>query len=126
MESTGTSVLDNRNDAIMAKPTAIESGTNRDRVTPVIKKEGTNTARMESIASRRGTSVAFVAFKHGTRDGWLDQQLAVNIFDGNCGFIDQDADSERQPSERHDVDGLPGRPQSDHSAEQARTEWSRR
>ena len=43
-DSTGTSVLESRNDAIIAKPTASDSGTNSERATPVMKNDGTNTA----------------------------------------------------------------------------------
>gem|GEM_PF-4115759 len=60
----------------MAKPTAMASGTNSERVTPVIKNDGTNTARMESIASSCGASVALVALStargtEGSTCNWL-------------------------------------------------------
>ena len=59
--STGTSELDSRNDAIIAQPTASESGTKSDRDTPVMKKEGTNTATTASIARRRGVTTSPLA-----------------------------------------------------------------
>src|ERR1700682_65665 len=41
-------------------------------------------------------------------DGFLAHgQVAVDVFDFNGGVIDEDADSEREPAQRHDVDGLP-------------------
>ena len=60
-DSTGTSELESRNDAIIEKPTASESGTNRDRDTPVMKNDGTNTATTDSIASSRGTTTSPLA-----------------------------------------------------------------
>ena len=41
----------------MAKPTAIDSGTNSWRATPAMKKDGTNTERTHSMASSRGIAV---------------------------------------------------------------------
>src|SRR5260370_5749572 len=55
--STGTKVVDSTYDEIMAKPTAIDSGTNNCRATPAIKKEGTNTERTHNMASNRGIAV---------------------------------------------------------------------
>ena len=54
VESTGTSELDNRYEAAIANPTARESGINRERETPTIRKDGTNTASTHSMASKRG------------------------------------------------------------------------
>src|SRR5260370_33509037 len=55
--STGTKVVDSTYDEIMAKPTAIDSGTNNCRATPAIKKEGTNTERTHNMASNRGIAL---------------------------------------------------------------------
>src|SRR5438876_11484889 len=49
VEKTGTRLLDSRYDAIIAKPTASDSGTNNCRATPAMKNEGTNTASMHTI-----------------------------------------------------------------------------
>src|ERR1051326_8082191 len=48
-ERTGTRELESKNEAIIEKPTASESGTKSERETPVMKKEGTNTATTESM-----------------------------------------------------------------------------
>src|SRR4051812_18049630 len=58
VDRIGTSVLESRNDAIIANPTASDNGTNRDRVTPVMKNEGTNTATTASMASTRGPTTS--------------------------------------------------------------------
>ncbi len=33
-------------------------------------------------------------------------EVALDVFDGDCGVVDEDADGERQTAEGHDVDGL--------------------
>ena len=75
-ESTGTNELERKNDAIMAKPTASESGTKSDRDTPVMKKDGTNTATTDSMASSRGTTTSPLASSTARasgvpRDRWV-------------------------------------------------------
>ena len=62
MENTGMKVVDKRNAAIMAKPTARAKGTNRPRAAPSIRNEGKNTARMHNMARRMGTIVSDVPF----------------------------------------------------------------
>ena len=42
----------------MAKPTAIDSGTNSSRAAPSMKNDGRKTARTQSNASNRGTAVS--------------------------------------------------------------------
>ncbi len=37
-------------------------------------------------------------------------EMAMGIFDGHCGVVDQNADRKRQPAERHGVDRLSQRP----------------
>src|SRR5712692_3985053 len=40
-------------------------------------------------------------------DGFLaHRQVAVDVFDFNGGVVDEDADSEREPAQRHDINGL--------------------
>ena len=52
--------------------------------------------------------------------------LGVNVFDRDRGFVDENADGERQSAERHDVDRLAGGPESDQRPQTARTEYSGR
>ena len=42
----------------------------------------------------------------------------MDVFNRHRRFIHQDANGERQPAERHDVDRLPGQPQPDQRREQ--------
>src|SRR3954470_257454 len=57
----GTSVCDNRNEAIIANPTARESGMNIDLGTPDINKAGTNTERILSSINSFGTAISLHA-----------------------------------------------------------------
>jgi hypothetical protein len=60
-ERTGTRELARTNDAIIANPTARDSGMKSDRETPVMKNDGTKTATTESMASSRGTTTSPLA-----------------------------------------------------------------
>src|SRR5713226_7283944 len=57
IESTGTSELESRYDASIAKPTASDSGTNNWRPMPAMNNDGRNTDSTQSMASKRGTAV---------------------------------------------------------------------
>ena len=117
-ESTGTSELDSRNDAIIAKPTASESGTNSDRDTPVMKNDGTNTATTDNMASSRGTTTSPLASSTARATRCAARQVGVDVLDRHRGLIDEDADGQRQAAERHDVDRLTRAPQRDDRGEQ--------
>ena len=67
-ERTGTNVLESRYEAIIAKPTASDSGTNSAWAAPCMKNDGMNTARMQSIASSRGTAVSMLPCRTAQRD----------------------------------------------------------
>ena len=54
-------MLESRYDAIMAKPTASESGTKSCRPTPTMKNDGTKTARMQNMESSRAIAVRLQA-----------------------------------------------------------------
>ena len=54
---TGTSVLERKYDASIAKPTASDSGTKSCRPTPVMNSAGRKTASTHNIESRRGAMV---------------------------------------------------------------------
>ena len=62
VDSTGTSVLDNKYEESIAKPTARDNGTNNCRPTPVIRKAGANTAKTHSIDRNRAIAVLLAAF----------------------------------------------------------------
>ena len=117
-DSTGTSELERRNDAIMAKPTASDSGTKSDRDTPVMKNDGTNTATTDSIASSRGTTTSPLASSTAARDRRAARQVRVDVLDRDRRFVDEDADRQRQAAERHDVDRLTRAPERDDRRQQ--------
>ena len=56
-------MLERTNDEIMAKPTAIDSGTNRERTGSAMMNAGMNTDRMHKSARSLGTAVALAAFR---------------------------------------------------------------
>ncbi len=56
--STGTSVLDNRYEVIIEKPTASVSGMNSERTGSSMMKVGMNTERTQNMARRRAVAVA--------------------------------------------------------------------
>ena len=109
--STGTSVLESRYDATIANPTASDSGTNKLRAAPCMKNDGMKTARMHSIASRSGHGGFGGRVERGARERFAARQVRVDVLDGDGRLVDEDADGQRQPAERHDVDRLPGDPQ---------------
>jgi len=66
---------------------------------------GMNTMQMHRVEQKRARQSA------ARRRGWPGRfpchgQVAVDVFDFNGGVIDEDANCEREPAQRHDVDGL--------------------
>ena len=118
-DSTGTNVLDRRYEAIIAKPTASDSGTNSARAAPCMKNDGMNTARMQSIASSRGTAVSALPRRTARATESVVLHLRVDVLDLDRRLVDQDADGQGQPAERHQVDRLPGQPQGDQRRRQS-------
>src|SRR5690625_482415 len=55
---TGTNVCEAKKEAIIAEPTAIESGINMSLGIPTIIREGVNTARILSKISNFGTDIS--------------------------------------------------------------------
>lgn len=53
------------------------------------------------------------AIEHRAHERLLHGHVAMRVLDFDGGVIHEDADSERQPAERHDVDCLPGEAQHD-------------
>ena len=55
--------------------------------------------------------------KDGARDGLPIAEMPVDILDSDDRLVDEDADREREPAERHEVDGLTGSPKCDECGE---------
>ena len=102
----------------MEKPTASDSGTNSSRAAPSMKNDGRNTARMHSIASRRGTAVSVVPCQTARAIEPVCSICDVDVLDRDGRLIDEDADRQRQPAQRHQVERLAGHPQGDHRRQQ--------
>ncbi len=106
----------------MANTTASASGTNRNFATPVRKNIGTNTMQMQSVETKAGTAIC-CAPSRMARNGFLAlREVAVDVFDFHGGVVHQDADRQRQPAERHDVDGLTERAQHAESTRVSKAE----
>ena len=108
----GTSVRDRMNDHTIANMTASAIGTNRKRATPV---EEEHRHEHDADAEQRDES------RHhdllgAVHDGGFDLlallEMPVDVLDRHRGFVDQDADGERQPAQRHDVERLAERPKA--------------
>ena len=111
-------MVDSRKAMIMAKPTAIDSGTNRPLAAPSIKNEGMNTARMHNAASRLGTIVSAVPAANGRGEGGGLAHPRVDVLDHHRPFIHQDAHGEGESAEGHQVDRLADDEEADHRAQQ--------
>ena len=77
---------------------------------------------MQSIASSRGTAVSALPSRTARAIELAALHLRVNVLDLDRRFVDQNADRQRQPAQRHQVDRLPGQPQRHHRAPSAPAE----
>ena len=106
-------MLDSRYEETIAKPTASESGTNRAWAAPCMKNDGMKTARMQSIARSRGTAVSRFPWRTARGTVAVCSILRVDVLDLDGRLVDEDADGQGQPAERHQVDRLAGEPEGD-------------
>ena len=68
------------------------------------------TASTQSIASSRGIAVCWLPRRTARATERCALHLVVDVLDLDGGFIDQDADGQRQAAQGHQVDRLPGEP----------------
>lgn len=61
LAKTGTNVCDNKNEAIIAKPTDNDKGKNIEPGTPDMKNAGTKTARIHNIINNFGNAISLQA-----------------------------------------------------------------
>ena len=97
-------VCDKRNEAIIAKPTASESGRNIERGTPDISTEGTNTARY-STRSVFGRSYFYTGIPDRLWPDLFSPGVMIDIFDGDRRFVYQYSNGK---GPRRDI-GVPSR-----------------
>ena len=102
-------MLERRYEVTMAKPTASDSGTKSAWAAPCMKNDGIKTASTQSIASSRGIAVCWLP-RRTAGDRGCALHLVVDVLNLDGGFIDQDADGQRQAAQGHQVDRLPGEP----------------
>ena len=102
----GTMVRDRKYDASMAKTTASPSGTNRNLATPPRKEHGDK----YDADGERGNEGRNSDFRSAIQNCLLHLlahfQVAIDVLNFYRGVVDQNSDRQRQPAERHDVDGL--------------------
>ena len=101
----------------MAKTTASARGTNRYFATPLRKNIGTNTMQMESVETSAGTAICAAPSRMACSMALPCFQIAVDVLDVDGGVVHQNADGQRQPAQRHDVDGLAQRAQREQRSE---------
>ena len=82
---------------------------NRNFAAPVRKNTGTNTMQMHSVETNAGTRDLLRAVEDRLLERLSLAQVAVDVLDLHRRVVDEDADRERQPAERHDVQRLPER-----------------
>jgi len=117
VESTGTSVFDNRYDASIAKPTAQRQGMNRERLMPTMKK-GWDKYRHDRKHRKQARSDSLTrSFKDSRNEAALLEPCGYEYFNRDGCLINENTDRKRQSSERHDVDRLPGQPKSHQSGQ---------
>ena len=116
--SSGTSVRDRKYDASIANTTAIASG---DEQRPRRARRGRTPARRRcrshSVETNAGTAICCAPSRIACVDRLAHVEVAVDVLDLDRRVVDQDADRQRQPAERHDVDRLPQRAQHDDRAQ---------
>ena len=102
----GTSVRDRRYDAIIANTTAIASGVNRYCAVPVSNRTGTNTMQMDKVETNVGHGDLRGAVQNRANQRLPHREIAMRVLDLYRRIVDQDADGQRQSTQRHHVDGL--------------------
>ena len=89
----------------MAKTTASASGT-KNTCDPAEEEHG----HEDDADGEGGDEGGDGDLRGAVEDGRLDLlslfQKAIDVFDGDGGVVDQDADGQREASQGHDVDGL--------------------
>ena len=100
---------DRKYDVSIAKTTAIASGTNSDFAAPVMNTTGTNTMQMHSVETNAGTAICCAPSRIALHERLPLRHVAVDVLDLDRRVVDQDADRQRHPAERHHVERLPER-----------------
>ena len=88
------------------------------------KNIGTNTMQIHSSETKAGVDDLRGAVHDRGLHFLAVLQMPVDVFDRHRSVVDQDADREREPAERHDVQRLAHRRQRDDGAENRQAEWT--
>jgi hypothetical protein len=115
-DSTGTSVLESRNEAIIAKADR-ERQRHEERLGRADHEKGRDEHRQDAQHRQQPRQRGLArAVERGAGQRLAARQVRVDVFHRDRGFIDQDADGQRQAAERHQVDVLAGDPQREQAA----------
>ena len=90
----------------MANTTAMASGVNRYFAAPVSSSTGTKTMQIAKRGDKCRRRDLLRAVEHGAHQRFAHRHVAVRVLDLHRRVVHQDADGQRQPAERHHVDGL--------------------
>ena len=100
----------------MAKTTASASGREQISGDAARKNIGTKTMQMHSSETAPARDLPG-AVENGGPTSLPCFEMRVDVFDGDRGVVDQDADGEREAAQRHHIDGLADRRQRDERGE---------
>ena len=62
--------------------------------------------QMQSVETSAGTAICAAPSRMASCEVVALFEVALDVFDGDGGVVDEDADGEREAAEGHDVDGL--------------------
>ena len=102
-QSTGTTVTATNSDIVSENMTTIESCTNRMLETPVRKSSGTKTAMCVSVDARIADQTSSLAVDRRLHPRLPVLHVPERVLEHDDRGVDDHADAERQPAERHRV-----------------------
>ncbi len=73
---------------------------------PASRNIGTNTMQMASVETSAGSAICCAPVENRRLDLLALLEMLVDVLDRHGRIVHQDADRQRKPAERHDVDGL--------------------
>ena len=73
--------------------------------------------QMQSVETRAGTAICAAPSRMASSQVVALFEVALDVFDGDGGVVDEDADGEGETAEGHDVDGLAEQAEHDDGGE---------
>ena len=75
-----------------------------ERAAPAMNATGMNTMQMQSVDTNAGIAICGGAVEDGAHERLSLRHVAVDVLDLDRRVVDEDADGQREPAERHQVD----------------------